>query len=123
MKRSEKIEFFKDDNKAHSKCQERYLKKNFSVIYKEILDFSSDLNIPFKEKIWFWINEITEKPICEVCDNDVKFWNIFDGYAKTCSIKCSNKSQSKKDNFIKTSIKKYGVEHPNKNKDIKKKLH
>ena len=59
---------------------------------------------------------------CLVCGKKTKFLTINKGYNKYCSTKCSANSEVVKENFKKTMLKRYGVEHPMKSKEIKEKF-
>lgn len=126
-------EFFTSDNKSGWKTREDRLKTNFPEVYNELISFINSNsvleNYSFKEKIWFLINNIKERPKCEECTNDLKFGkSILEGFPKYCSINCTNKNEkhiSKSKNsklekygnynnheqYKKTCLKKHGVEN------------
>lgn len=106
-------EFFTTDNKSGWKTREDRLKTNFPDVYNELTSFFniniSLVNHTFKEKIWFFINNVKEHPKCEECKIDLKFGkSISEGFPKYCSLKCTNKNE----NHIKISkekkLEKYG---------------
>ncbi len=118
-------EFFTTDNKSGWKTREDRLKNNYLEIYSKIINYCDcylELNeLPFKEKIWHFINESNSIPKCN-CGNKVKFkGNLIEGYNLNCSLKCSaNNNNTKEKNKI-TSLKKYGVEHSSKAKLVRDK--
>ena len=67
----------------------------------------------FKELLWYYLNEIIEIPRC-ICGKKLKY---FEGkYRKTCGDKlCTKKSRKS------TCLEKYGVDNPNKSKEIQEK--
>ena len=73
------------------------------------------------EYIYAILNNITQRPLCEVCkENRLKYVSSGE-YKEFCSTKCvanSNKSKRKK---IETSLKKYGVENPSQSEQVKEK--
>lgn len=81
----------------------------------------------------FWVlNKITEYPKCEGCNVSLssKNWKPFlkpeqrtnldksQGYMKYCGQACAYKYGSKQENYKKSCIEKYGVDHPMKDFDI-----
>ena len=60
--------FFLTDNKSGNKTREDFIKKNYKDIFDNINLFvkKNKLNndLPFKEKIYLFINNIIEQPKC-----------------------------------------------------------
>lgn len=106
--------FFTTDNKSGYKTNERWLSKNHPVLYKSIIDYCErlDIELNFKEKIWFFYNQLQKRPKCLTCNNELKFRNRFDKpYGEFCSLKCINSNKEEMLNRIKNSIqKKYQVD-------------
>lgn len=110
-----------------SRSSERYFFKNHKTIYDSILDFSSKiLEISFKERLWFWVNNISERPVCR-CGGYTKFIGSWENgaYLRNCSIKCSSTDSIRIQNNKNNALHKYGVdsytktdEYKNKKKDI-----
>jgi len=103
--------FFLNDNKNGKKTQEIYLKNNFPSLYGEIIDFNKgDLKeIPFKEKIWYYINNVNQVVLCYICNEPLKFKkSLKEGYGKYCSLSCTNKCDEHKEKVKETNIEKYG---------------
>lgn len=117
--------FFINDNKSGYKTQEKWVLKNQPDLYKKIIDYTSKLNIElsFKEKIYFYFHKMDKRPSCKTCGSEIKFRNRFDkAYGEFCSLKCINDN---KDEMIerqkKTFQLKYGVDfYPQHNEFIKK---
>lgn len=106
--------FFTTDNKSGYKTNSKWFSKNYPNEYNNIISYCSKFNIDlnFKEQIWFYFNQLTERPKCLSCNDEVKFRNRFDKpYGDFCSIDCANNN---KEELIKrqkeTFQKKYGVD-------------
>ena len=141
MVNKELFNFFVEDNKSGYKLTERWLKNNKPELYFNIINDFKEFNIPFKEMVWLYVNNIKTPPTCPVCDKTLKMGRGFkEGYPKYCSITCSNKSehtkQKKRNRFKqkddaekrkivesrkKTNIKRYGVNNPFKSIKIQNK--
>lgn len=133
--------FFVDNNKSGYKLTEKWLSKNDPGLYTNIINDFKAFNIPFKEKVWLYVNELKHPPVCPECTKTLKLDRGFkEGYPKHCSVICSNKSEltkekkrttfrqkdetEKKDIVERrknTNIKKYGVDNPFKLKEIQDK--
>ena len=106
--------FFTIDNKSGYKTQEKWFSKNHPLIYSEIINYSKKLTIElnFKEKIWFYYNNLTDRPKCITCDREIKFRNRFDKpYGEFCSLKCINENKNEMiSRQKKTFNRKYNVD-------------
>ena len=107
--------FFTTDNKSGYKTKEKWFSKNYPEDYMKIIDYSNNINLQlsFKEKIYFYFNNKTERPKCLTCNNEIKFRERFDiPYGDFCSLTCinNNKEEMKKRQTL-TFKKKYGVEY------------
>ena len=99
----------------------RYLNKNYPEFYEYLIKtYPSDISI--SEKLYWWRNNIDTYPLCPVCNNRLKFYSISKGYAQFCSCKCSNSSNSKKEQIKRTCLDRYGVENPRQSKIVKDKF-
>ena len=107
--------FFITNNKSGYKTKENWFKTNYPIEYDEIVSYSSkiDLNLSFKEKIWFFFNKLKNRPKCQTCGNDIKFRERFDKpYGDFCSIDCINSNKSEMlSRMKKTFNKKYGIDY------------
>ena len=103
-----------------SRLNERYIKRHRPDIHKEVLNHI-DLDISFKEKLWYYSNNITKEHLC-ICGNKTTFNKKFsNGYKKYCSSKCAQSDSETKNKRKKTVLEKYGVTNVAKNSDIRKK--
>jgi hypothetical protein len=120
MNLDEYINDYTHNNINGAYCKENVVKKKYENIYKMINDFINenniDVNIKFTEKLYLFINNVTEIPKCSNCNKKVKFHNRNDGYFKTCSNSCSTKLNRHKG--VQTLIKTHGVNHPSKLPDV-----
>jgi hypothetical protein len=117
--------FFTTNNKSGYKTNEKWLNNNEPELYSKIVEYSKNIqdNITFKEKIYFYFHNLTQRPKCVSCGNEIKFRNRFDKpYGDFCSLTCANNS---KDELInrqkKTFNKKYGVDFYTQHNDFIKK--
>jgi hypothetical protein len=79
--------FFTTDNKSGYKTRECWFSKNYPEVYDEIINYSSKigLKLSFKEKIWFYFNQLSERPKCITCSEELKFRERFDNpYGEFC---------------------------------------
>ena len=119
------INFFTKDNKSGIKTKETYLSKHYPELFNEVnnyLTFDWFINLPFKEKIWYFINDIHHEISCLHCGSEVKFkGNLNKGYNKYCSLICANESGDLSKLAKEATIKKYGVDSTNKLDSVKDK--
>lgn len=103
-----------------NRLRESFFIKNYIDIHSDILEFSSDINdISFKERIWYWVNNINSEYLCK-CGNRTTFnKNWKDGYRKWCSPRCAQNDKKTKEKRKLTVIKKYGVDNIAKLKETK----
>lgn len=117
--------FFNVDNKSGYKTRETWFSKNYPEEYNKIIIYCSKLELilSFKEKIWFYYNNITERPKCKTCGKELKFRNRFDNpYGEFCSLNCFNNNHDemiKRQN--KTFQEKYGIDFYTQHEDFIKK--
>ncbi len=81
-----------------------------SELHQKIIDITSFLpnKVPLKERIFCILNDITERPKCQICDDFAVFLPKHNaGYSKTCS-KQSCRSFISSDKRLQTNITKYG---------------
>lgn len=117
--------FFITDNKSGYKTTEKWLSNNQPELYSKIIEYNKNipLVLSFKEKIWFYYNNLIERPRCKTCGSEIKFRERFDKpYGEFCSLNCIN---SNKEEMVlrqkKTFNKKYGVDfYPQHNDFITK---
>lgn len=118
-------EFFTKDNTSGIKTKESYLVKHEPKLYSNILNYLEDswyIELPFKEKVWYFINNIKIRVSCLGCGIDVKFkGNLNKGYNKYCSLSCANDSGHLVQLAKKSTLVKYGVDSTNKLESVKNK--
>ncbi len=104
-----------------SRLRESYFIKNYNSVYTDISNFCKDVDIPFIQKIWHWVNN-SHHFNC-YCGNETTFnRNWKDGYRLYCSPKCAQSKKDTKEKRKSTNLKKYGVDNVSKSSDIKKKI-
>lgn len=120
MNELEQIE--KTVNGSPNRLRESYFKKYNNELYICIIEYTHNLNIPFKQKIWHWVNHMPNHRLC-ICGNKLSFkMNWKDGYKKFCSNKCSSNSTVVKEKLRNTLISKYNVDSYSKTDEYKKKI-
>jgi hypothetical protein len=103
------------------RLRESYFKNNHMELWEEISNFTKYLDIPYKQRIWHYINDIRELPKC-ICGGGVKFnRNWKDGYRESCSSKCAQSKDSTKEKRKRTTLEKWGVDNVSKSEIIKSK--
>ena len=117
------IESLFNNNKSGAKSIENYIRKHFPIEHNNVIDFrlNKENNQSWLEKLYNYINDLEDLPICKVCGGNVKFKSLRKGYREHCSINCLNKCETKKAKTIITNIKKFGCENPSQNIAIRKK--
>ena len=105
--------FFLTDNKTGYKTRDKWLKTNYPEDYDKIINYSTSikLDLSFKEKIWFYFNQLTERPKCVTCGKEIKFRERFDKpYGQFCTLECINTNKKEmNDRQKKTFNERYGV--------------
>lgn len=112
-----KLELFEYLNSGIDKSgnlkKESGFKKHFPEIYDEFINtiFPLELqDLPFKQKVWHFLNDIFTIPVCKICGNPVNFltrkgqW----GYCTYCSGTCAMKDDVIKEKLDSTKLIKYG---------------
>lgn len=108
-----------DLNGNHSR--EIYIKLHYPEFHKYLLEnYPSDLK--FKERMYWYFNGITERPVCKKCGKPTKFIGPDRGYCGYCSYQCLNTSEEKKTKTQQTNIERYGGVAPACSKEIQKKM-
>ena len=86
--------------------------KHFMIHYREFYDWllpQYDFAETFTEKIYCYLNSISERPVCKTCGNHVNFISVSKGYAQYCSKKCSANGEESREKMKQTLLEKYGV--------------
>ncbi len=109
-------------NNSSGRLNEKYFIKHLKSEYDKIIEYCVDVNdIPFKQKIWHYVNDKPNYILCKTCGvNKTTFHkNWLDGYRQYCSSKCSLSNEETK---LKREIKCeviYGFKNAAKNEDVK----
>ena len=104
-----------------AQCREVVIKKNYPDFYKFLNDnYPSD--ITFSEKMYWYYNNISSKPICPYCGKPVGFINSKMGYGIYCSKECSNKAPEKKQKLKTIFNEKFGGNAPACSKEVRSKM-
>lgn len=93
--------------------RQRYLYNSKFIIpkYQDFYNFIMSLypdSTKYNEKLYRFLHNVEEKPICPICNQPVPYRNSPAGYGIYCSMKCMAKSESRKKATKETKIKKYG---------------
>lgn len=80
------------------------------------------VNASISERLYCIHNNLFNRPLCEVCKNEVVFKKFNQGYNRFCSPKCKNSSALVKNKRKLTNINKYGGNTPLSSKRIRQKV-
>ena len=100
--------------------QEKIIKEKFPKIFQEIVNFTIDFNISFKERLYCFINNTYPKNCC-VCGKPTSFLGSRLGYGKYCCCKCCNSDPNKKEKTKQNLLEKYGVTSISQLESVKQK--
>ena len=117
--------FFLTNNSSGWKTVEKKLyniKPDLCNLILNYCDNNDLIKLPFKQKIWHFINNINYLPKCSECNDDLKFKrSLNEGYGKYCSITCTNKNKEHINKIKITNNKIYGGNTPFSSDIIKEK--
>lgn len=110
-------------NGSSTRLREGYFSKKYTNVYNDIINYCANIgDLPFKQKIWHWVNNEPNYIKC-ICGKDVSFHkNWIDGYRKGCSSKCTQSNIETKLKRKNTLIDKYGVDNVSKLESTKRKI-
>lgn len=91
--------------------REKYISIHYPEFYTYITEHYPS-TLTWSEKLYWYYNRLTERPVCVVCGKRVKFINIYEGYKKYCSDKCACNSKEVREKAEQTWLNKYGVKNP-----------
>lgn len=109
------------DTKNSNTINEKYNRTHYPEFY-QYLDQNYPKDILFKEKLYWYFNNITEYPICPICGNRTRFITYGEGYKKYCSSKCVSKDPDTLKKVKQTCLEKYGVDNPSKSPEVLQKI-
>jgi len=120
----EKI-FYKNGILNRNKLKENWIKLNFPEIY-DIINGDVSLDwINFSQRLYHYLNNLSNYPKCAWCDELNKRWQSFQsGYKPGCSRKCAIQLSRPKSNETRkeNTRKKWGVDHTSKLESVKNKM-
>lgn len=97
--------YFTTDNISGKKCTERWLSKNNLELFNQIVDWCDKnylKDLEFKRKVFHYVTNNTEIPVCLNCSKKVKYKRLKDGYQTYCSSICQNSCNIAKDNWLRS---------------------
>jgi hypothetical protein len=103
MNNEDLFNYFTTDNMSGKKCTEKWLSKNNFDLYQLIIywcSFNNLKDIEFKRKVYHYINNLCQIPVCIECGKDVKYLRLKDGYQQYCSSSCKYNSNIYKEKWI-----------------------
>jgi hypothetical protein len=104
------------------RLRESFFVNNYPEIHEIIVNYTINLNLPFKQRIWHFLNKEKDYIACKACGNRVTFnKNWLQGYKLYCSSKCTQSNEETKKKREKTLLEKYGVDNIAKLDETKKK--
>lgn len=120
------LDIFALKDSSGKMSKESYLEKNCIEEYEYILEYcklNSIFDLPFKEKVYLCLNNLTEPLYCQnyKCQKKVKFKNSTLGYLKYCSNSCISSDPNIKKIKEQNSLKKWGTKSPTQSNIIKEK--
>ena len=124
---------FQKSSGLFSSQKESFIKETYPNIFNYCCQEENESWKAFAYRI---TKDIYEAPKCKYCGNPAHFIDIANGFSDTCNSKeCRSKNKSeiwnnktpeekalKTERFKQTSIKKYGVDNPNKCRAVREKL-
>lgn len=88
---------------------------SLSKVYPDFVNLVKStiiIDVPFQEKVYLYLNGMTEIPKCKHCKlNPVNYTYFTKGYHDYCSVTCSSNSEEKKSSIMSTVLDKYGVKN------------
>lgn len=98
---------------------EKWLTANPDI--KKYLDSRYSDAQSYKETVYRIKEQLHIRPVCAVCGKSVRFYNSSKGFAKCCSITCTNKSPEHIKLIKQTCLERYGGLNPLCDSSIKEK--
>lgn len=99
------------ENSCSATLQERYSRINYPEFH-EYLKNHYPKELIWGERIYWYLHNLTDYPVCPECGSRVKFRNSKQGYYTFCSNRCQGKSPVTIEKKRQTSLKHYGVYTP-----------
>jgi hypothetical protein len=106
---------------SSTRLRESFFSKNHPDILEEVINWSYHIeDISFKERLWYWVNNIKSELLCHCGSRTTFYKNWLDGYRKYCSPKCAQSQECTKEKRKRTNLEKWGVDNVAKSDEIKK---
>jgi len=121
------LNIFKDPDPSGRMSKESYVLKNYPEEYNFIIGYCNSKgidNIPFKEKVYLFLNNISRVPTCKnpTCQNLTKYRNSTLGYREYCSNQCIGDDPNIQKRKEEKSFIKFGTKAPAQARSIKDKI-
>jgi hypothetical protein len=104
--------------------REKYVKTHHHNLYLDILEFGDKykLILPFKELVYHFNNNITDRILCKTCGKYTNYINSTLGYHEYCSPACISKNKNIKQIKKEKSLAKYNTKTPAESVEVKIKM-
>lgn len=90
-------------------------------ILKEIN--KNTMNIKLSEKVFWYINDMTDYPKCVICGKPVKkYYSMKHGYMKHCGCSCAQLDPETQKKLEETNLKIYGCKNPSQSTIVQNKV-
>ncbi len=103
-----------------STCTARSMKVHYPEFLQMLEEKYPDLE--HKERLYWYYNNITERPKCRICGKETAFIDWHHGYREFCGYKCMNSCSDIQERKKATSLKNYGCTNPMKDARVREKL-
>lgn len=98
-------------------CREIYIKIHYKEFHQYLIsNYPEELS--FRERLYWFYNNINDYPKCKNCGKRTKFVNAQYGYNEYCCVKCSNSSKEKITQIKQTNQIKFGGNAPACSKEV-----
>ena len=104
---------------CNKKVGESWYEKNYPDFVK-LLNEKYPTDYSFREKLYLYINNLDERPVCKLCGKTVSFRGTNKGYSQYCGYQCVYASKDVTEKAKQTRLEKYG--DPNYNNREKHKV-
>lgn len=102
-----------------SSCREVSIRLHYPDFYQYLCTTYPDYE--WKVKMGLYYHNLTEPPVCVVCNNPVKFISYKDGWRRTCCLKCSQLDPETIQKKKQTCLERFGTENASQSSEVKEK--
>ena len=95
--------------------------QRIDYLYDSLKYYTTSLNKydpQISERVYCLLNNISDRPKCIACGNDITFQRFSCGYSEFCCISCASTHEQTLLKRGITSFKNYGTRHPMQNKEV-----